>query len=151
MLSLISSSNHHLMRRVNRWRPPRSVRVWMILATRGGDGWRWYAVGIAVLAWGGPERFHVILATGIAVLTGIALFQVLKRAAHRDRPSASFSSCWATFLPPDQFSFPSGHSITAFAVAVSLSRFLSGTPPRTHLPGRKRGSLPHRAGAALCE
>ncbi len=26
-------------------------------------------------------------------------------------------------LPPDQFSFPSGHTITAFAVAVSLSRF----------------------------
>ncbi len=31
--------------------------------------------------------------------------------------------CWATLLPPDQFSFPSGHTITAFAVAVSLSRF----------------------------
>jgi undecaprenyl-diphosphatase len=26
-------------------------------------------------------------------------------------------------LPPDQFSFPSGHTITAFAVAVSLSSF----------------------------
>jgi undecaprenyl-diphosphatase len=26
-------------------------------------------------------------------------------------------------LPPDQFSFPSGHTITAFAVAVSLSLF----------------------------
>ena len=31
--------------------------------------------------------------------------------------------CWATLLPPDQFSFPSGHTITAFAVAVSLSMF----------------------------
>ena len=30
---------------------------------------------------------------------------------------------WATLLPPDQFSFPSGHTITAFAVAVSLSMF----------------------------
>jgi undecaprenyl-diphosphatase len=26
-------------------------------------------------------------------------------------------------LPPDKYSFPSGHSITAFAVAVSLSLF----------------------------
>jgi undecaprenyl-diphosphatase len=31
--------------------------------------------------------------------------------------------CWATLLPPDQFSFPSGHTITAFAVAISLSIF----------------------------
>lgn len=31
--------------------------------------------------------------------------------------------CWSRLLPPDQFSFPSGHTITAFAVAVSLGAF----------------------------
>jgi len=31
--------------------------------------------------------------------------------------------CWATLLPPDQFSFPSGHTITAFAVTLALSGF----------------------------
>jgi undecaprenyl-diphosphatase len=36
--------------------------------------------------------------------------------------------CWATLLPPDQFSFPSGHTITAFSVAISLSVFY---PPLT--------------------
>ena len=55
--------------------------------------------------------------------TGIALFLRLKKAAGRRRPSAFEPHCWATLLPPDQFSFPSGHTITAFAVAVSLSRF----------------------------
>jgi undecaprenyl-diphosphatase len=30
---------------------------------------------------------------------------------------------WATLLPPDQFSFPSGHTITAFAMALSLGVF----------------------------
>jgi undecaprenyl-diphosphatase len=29
-------------------------------------------------------------------------------------------------LPPDQFSFPSGHSITAFAVAVPVGLFYPG-------------------------
>ncbi len=38
----------------------------------------------------------------------------------RKRPCALEPHCWATLLPPDQFSFPSGHTITAFAVAVSL-------------------------------
>ncbi len=39
------------------------------------------------------------------------------------RPCAFEPHCWAQLLPPDQFSFPSGHTITAFAVALSLSLF----------------------------
>jgi undecaprenyl-diphosphatase len=31
--------------------------------------------------------------------------------------------CWAKLLPPDQFSFPSGHTITAFAVSVCLIHY----------------------------
>jgi undecaprenyl-diphosphatase len=123
MLGFISNGDQHLMLRVNRWRPPRWVRFWMILATRGGDGWLWYAMALAVLVWGGQERFRAITATGVAALAGIALFRALKKLAHRERPCASFSHCWATLLPPDKFSFPSGHSISAFAVAVTLSCF----------------------------
>jgi undecaprenyl-diphosphatase len=59
----------------------------------------------------------------VAVSFGIALFLKLKRAFGRKRPCALEPHCWATLLPPDQFSFPSGHTITAFAVAVSLGSF----------------------------
>ena len=45
------------------------------------------------------------------------------KASHRHRPNCFEPHCWATLLPPDQFSFPSGHTITAFAVAISLSHF----------------------------
>jgi undecaprenyl-diphosphatase len=31
--------------------------------------------------------------------------------------------CWATLLPPDQFSFPSGHTITAFAFTLAVGCF----------------------------
>jgi undecaprenyl-diphosphatase len=37
--------------------------------------------------------------------------------------------CWAHLLPPDQFSFPSGHTITAFAVAVALGSFYPEMQP----------------------
>ena len=46
MLEFISSRDHRLMRRLNSWRAPRWVRLWMIYATRGGDGWLWYATGL---------------------------------------------------------------------------------------------------------
>jgi undecaprenyl-diphosphatase len=123
VLHWLAARDHRLMRRVNRWIPPRWFRLWMVAATRGGDGWLWYAMGIAVALLGGPERFHADLAAVLAVGSGIALFLYLKRACTRKRPCALEPHCWATLLPPDQFSFPSGHTITAFAVAISLGAF----------------------------
>jgi len=123
MLDFIHHRDHRLMRRVNRWPAPRWVRLWMMAATRGGDGWLWYAMGVVILLFGGPDRFRAVGAGVLAELTGVALFLKLKKMAGRKRPCAYEPHCWADLLPPDQFSFPSGHTITAFAIAVSLSLF----------------------------
>jgi undecaprenyl-diphosphatase len=123
MLNFITRRDHTVMRRLNRWRAPRWVRVWMLLATRGGDGWLWYLLGAAVLLFGGDARFAAVGAAALASVAGVAVFLSLKKAAARRRPGAFEPHCWATLLPPDQFSFPSGHTITAFAVAVSLGHF----------------------------
>ncbi len=123
MWKFISARDHRLMRRVHRWRPPRWFRLWMIYATRGGDGWLWCMLGLAVLVFGGPEAFAAVAAAGLATLAGTALFMTLKRASHRRRPCAIEPHCWARLLPPDRFSFPSGHSITAFAFALPLGLF----------------------------
>ncbi|HEV2447353.1 MAG TPA: phosphatase PAP2 family protein [Candidatus Sulfopaludibacter sp.] len=126
MLSFITHRDHKLMRRVNRWPAPRWIRVWMMCATRGGDGWLWYAMGIVILLFGGAQRFRAVGAGGLAAGFGIAIFLLLKKSANRKRPCAYEQHCWATLLPPDQFSFPSGHTITAFAVSLSLSGFYPG-------------------------
>jgi undecaprenyl-diphosphatase len=123
VLQWIETRDQRLMRRVNRWTPPRWMRLWMVAATRCGDGWLWYAAGFMIAIVGGPERFRALLAALLAVSAGIALFIQLKRACRRRRPCAMEPHCWATLLPPDQFSFPSGHTITAFAMASSLSVF----------------------------
>lgn len=123
VLGFIDRRDQVLMRRVNHWRAPRWIRVWMVCATRGGDGWLWYVMGALILLFGGERRLPATGAGALAAGVGIALFLRLKRAAGRRRPGAFEPHCWATLLPPDQFSFPSGHTITAFAVAVSLGRF----------------------------
>jgi len=97
--------------------------MWMIGATRGGDGWLWYGICLIILLFGGDERIPALLSAMLASGTGILLFQRLKKAINRKRPCALEPHCWATLLPPDQFSFPSGHSITAFAFAMSLGEF----------------------------
>ena len=123
MLEFVTARDQRLMRRVNDWNAPKWVRIWVICATRGGDGWLWYAMGLAILLFGGVNRFAAAGAAGAASGLGIVVFLWLKRLAGRRRPCHIAPHCWATLLPPDQFSFPSGHSITAFAVATPLGLF----------------------------
>jgi len=123
MFTFIAHSDHTLMRRINRWPAPRWIRLWMLCATRGGDGWLWYGMGAVILLFGGEARFAAVAAAALAAGAGVALFLRLKKLTGRKRPCAIEPHIWATLLPPDQFSFPSGHTITAFAVAVTLSQF----------------------------
>ena len=121
--SLITKGDYSVMRRANNWEAPRWVQFYLISATRGGDGWLWYAMGLAILILGGKTRFEALGAAGIASALSVLLFQWLKRVTGRRRPCQIEPHCWATLLPPDQFSFPSGHTMTAFAVAIPLALF----------------------------
>ena len=123
MLQFIASGDHRLMRKVNKWPAPKWIRLWAIAATRAGDGWLWYLFGLAILMFGGDSRFIAVASAGSAAIVGIGIFVSVKRISGRKRPCEYEPHCWATLLPPDQFSFPSGHTITAFAVAASLSEF----------------------------
>lgn len=119
----VDSRDQRLMRRVNHWRAPKWLRLWMILATRGGDGWLWCSMAFVVALFGGERRGAALLSAVLASSVGVALFMKLKRTIGRKRPCAIEPHCWAKLLPPDQFSFPSGHTITAFSVSVALGLF----------------------------
>jgi len=121
--NFIEARDHKVMRRVNHWRAPRWLRVWMVLATRLGDGWIWYSVGIILLLFGGDLRFTAFAAGATAEAATVALFRILKKTSKRKRPCQLEAHCWANVLPPDQFSFPSGHSMSAFAIAIPLCIF----------------------------
>ena len=120
ILSFIESRDMRIMKRVHGWRAPLWIRQWMICATRGGDGWLWYIVCTAILIFGGEAGRYAVAESSFAATIGIFTFLKLKRATGRKRPCAIEPHCWASLLPPDQFSFPSGHTITAFAVSVPL-------------------------------
>jgi undecaprenyl-diphosphatase len=120
VLNSISRRDHSIMRRVHKWSAPTWIRLWMICATRGGDGWLWYVLGAFLLVFGGPQGRLVVAESGFAAGIGIVVFLGLKRAAGRRRPCALVPHCWSKLLPPDQFSFPSGHTITAFAICTPL-------------------------------
>jgi undecaprenyl-diphosphatase len=119
----LSEPDYNLMRRVNRWQAPRWVRWWMLLATRAGDGWLWGLIGLAVLFSPDSLRYRAIESAACAVAVGIIVFHKVKRVVCRTRPRDIEPHCWANIITRDKFSFPSGHSTTAFAVALSLGSF----------------------------
>lgn len=126
----IERRDHRLMRRMNRWRAPRWIRFWMIVATRMGDGWLWYGLGAMLLVLGGPQRFAAVGSAGMSAVVGIFVFKTLKKLSQRPRPCYIEPHCWSRVLPPDQFSFPSGHTMTAFSIALVVSYYypsLQGT------------------------
>ncbi len=129
MLQFIATRDHKLMHKVNNWPAPRWIRLWAVVATRAGDGWVWGLAGSFILLFGGPNRFAALASAGVAALAAAGLFIFTKKFAVRPRPFEIEPHCWAKLLPPDRFSFPSGHTITAFAVAVGLSEFYPALLP----------------------
>ena len=119
----IERRDFRVMRRMNRWRAPRWIRYWMIAASRMGDGWVWYALGGFLLLLGGPQRYVAVSAAGCAAVIGVGLFKFLKHLSHRPRPCHLEPHCWSRILPPDRFSFPSGHTMTAFSIALVIGYF----------------------------
>src|SRR5882762_5062629 len=70
------------------------------------------------------------IAAGSAANFGVIVFKLLKRLSQRPRPCQLEPHCWSRVLPPDKFSFPSGHTMTAFSIALVVSYFypsLEGT------------------------
>jgi undecaprenyl-diphosphatase len=123
MIRLITASDRRIMRRINRWEAPHWIRKWMLFASKGGDGWLWSMIGVILYLFGGTRRLEALSAgfesVGIAQVT----FFILKRVIGRERPCATEPHCWSVMLPRDRFSFPSGHTMTAFAIAFSLGLY----------------------------
>jgi undecaprenyl-diphosphatase len=132
VLSFVSHRDFLVSGRLVAWAPPRWFRLWMLWATRLGDGWLWLLIG-ALLALGGSSRSHRTLAA-VAVAMGMAnfLLVLLKRSIHRRRPceyarNPHYDVRPLAFFKEDCFSFPSGHTMNAVAagtvVALSFPLF----------------------------
>jgi len=116
VLALVDASDRKIWGRLSVWRPPRWFRIWMISATRLGDGWLW--VGIAVLLVLGPYQ-RILLVSALAAALSNTAVVVLKRRFRRQRPVRFLPQ--TNFFAFDHFSFPSGHTLNAFAIGSVLA------------------------------
>ena len=90
------------------------------IASRLGDGSLWIATGIGLLAIGTPLAHSVAAAASLSVFASIVLFMCVKNLIGRPRPYEAWTKLTCLMAAPDKFSFPSGHTMTAFAVWGAL-------------------------------
>ena len=118
-IHLVSHSDDWVSGRIHGWRPPRWVQVWMVASTRLGDGWAWLALVVIAPARTDGRVAYALAETMVAVVAVNTAQVALKRAFRRARPAGPVS--WWDIHAPDQFSFPSGHTMNAFAVATLVT------------------------------
>ena len=149
MLHWLSTRDHRLMRRVNRWTPPRWMRLWMVAATRGGDGWLWYAVGVGRSLHGRSRTFPCPAGRGAS-------------RERRHRPVPEFETSLRPQTPLRTGAAFLGHTASAGSIFLPLGphhyrvfggrlagHVLPGAAARTLVLRLQRGPIAHPAGHAL--
>jgi undecaprenyl-diphosphatase len=125
VLAYVLASDDRLAGRLLEWRPPRWVRVWMLAATRLGDGWLWLGTAV-VLAMSGHRGLRVLSAGAVSAGVANVLLFCLKSRFRRVRPCERvkprhFDVGPLAWFPSDRFSFPSGHALNAFAIGTVIA------------------------------
>ena len=126
---MLAHSDDWLSARVRRWTPPSWVELWMVGSTRLGDGWAWIAAVLGARV-DGHALGRTLVETAAAIVVVNATQVALKHAFRRSRPTLRpLGLARRTVSAPDRFSFPSGHTMNAFAVAVLVAAHVPAAGP----------------------
>ena len=99
------------------------LRDLMVISSKLGDGSIWLFLSLSLLLFGGREGQKAVLIGTISVILCVAIFKAIKHSTTRKRPFETYIDMEFILPPPDEYSFPSGHSINAFAIATAAAWF----------------------------
>lgn len=111
-----------------RWRTPGRTLAARLL-TRLGDASSWTVIGLGFFATSTATGTTLGLRLAAGAGLGTLLSQALKRTLTRTRPDLAIDGFEPLARNPDRFSFPSGHTTAAFAVAAAFAGAPFGLGP----------------------
>lgn len=115
----LASHDIALFLTAQRWRWSYATHFFRTV-TRLGNATSWATLTFVLMISAGQAFYYGIIigcSTSIAALVS----QIIKRLWRRPRPSACIKGFQALMDDPDAFSFPSGHTAAAVAVAIALT------------------------------
>lgn len=123
LLDLIRSLDYDaLIEIAARWRGGTSDVLWTAISSLGNFGAVWIALAVILLFSRATRRAGAAML--LALLIGLLIGNVwIKEWVMRPRPFVTHPELTALFDPGDQWSFPSAHTLSAFAAATALCFF----------------------------
>lgn len=98
------------------------VKRFMQVITRLGDGYIWAVLGFSFFALKVPYASIYFVRNITAVFFCVVTFIYTKNLVNRQRPCRKHDKI-PFMKPPDRHSFPSGHTMVAFALAFSMGSY----------------------------
>lgn len=107
-----------LLLRISRWKRPLLTKF-MRAVTHIGDSPSWTFIGLLIAAVGNATTTLLAYRLLVGGVGSALVAQLVKRVSKRRRPNHGIAGFEALVANPDAFSFPSGHTAAAVAVAVA--------------------------------
>jgi undecaprenyl-diphosphatase len=120
-----------IIRQVTRWDDRMFTRIFgnvnrktwkhfFYLMSRSADSYSCALMGL-LWFWIDPTTLPYVLAGVIAFAIELSLYYLVKKNVRRPRPFRKIEGISCLIVPPDEFSFPSGHTGAAFLMATLIS------------------------------
>ena len=149
LLDIIRSFDYDILLEIaSRWRGGMSDTVWKFFSLIGNAGAVWIVLAIVLLFFRKTRRAGAAML--VAMLIGLLIGNVwLKQWIMRPRPFVTHHELTALLDPGDQWSFPSGHTLSSFAAATALWFFPSEIRRTGLCTGRSHRLFPSLRQCAL--
>lgn len=121
-LKTIQSSDLQLFTFISNSRDSRFLDKGSLLLSRSADGIYYFLTGILFLIFDPVQGADIFAALLIGFSLQLPVYYILKNKIKRKRPFEVFPVV-KKIEPPDEFSFPSGHTAGAFLIATIFSLF----------------------------
>jgi undecaprenyl-diphosphatase len=93
----------------------------MIFVSRFGDGYLYGAIGLLLILFDTNRFLSILYLALVAFPVELMIQKVIKYKLKRARPCHAIPEIENRIILPDQFSFPSGHTASAFVMASLIS------------------------------
>jgi undecaprenyl-diphosphatase len=110
-----------LLNHIISWNVNTFIRRLFYWISRSADGYLYIMYGLSLLITFGTFGRVLLLAMLAAFAANLIVYYLVKNLIKRERPFRAIENLSNLIVPPDKYSFPSGHTAGAFIIAQIMS------------------------------